>query len=45
MKRINFLPVGDFKDGKPGGEALMKTCFPCHQPANDRDFVFARYAP
>jgi hypothetical protein len=36
---------GDFKDGKPGGEALMKTCFACHQPAKDRDFVFARYAP
>ena len=35
----------DFKDGKPGDEALHKTCFPCHQPAADRDFIFARYAP
>jgi hypothetical protein len=35
----------DFKSGKPGDEALHKTCFPCHQPAADRDFVFARYAP
>jgi cytochrome P460 len=35
----------DFKDGKPGDEALHKTCFPCHEPAKDRDFVFARYAP
>jgi hypothetical protein len=35
----------DFKNGKPGDEALHKTCFPCHQPAQDRDFVFARYAP
>jgi hypothetical protein len=35
----------DFKNGKPGNEALHKTCFPCHQPAADRDFVFARYAP
>jgi hypothetical protein len=35
----------DFKNGKPGDEALHKTCFPCHQPAKDRDFVFARYAP
>jgi hypothetical protein len=35
----------DFKNGKPGDEALHKTCFPCHQPAADRDFVFARYAP
>lgn len=35
----------DFKDGKPGNEALHKTCFPCHEPAKDRDYVFARYAP
>lgn len=31
-------------DGKPGGEALMKTCFPCHAKES-RDFVFTRYAP
>jgi hypothetical protein len=36
---------GDFKDGKPGDEALHKTCFPCHEPAKNRDFVFTRYAP
>jgi hypothetical protein len=35
----------DFKNGKPGNEALHKTCFPCHEPARDRDFVFSRYAP
>jgi len=35
---------GDFKDGKPGDEALHKTCFPCHEPAKDRDFVFTHYA-
>ena len=35
----------DFKDGKPGDEALHKTCFPCHIPAKDRDYVFTRYAP
>jgi cytochrome P460 len=35
---------GDFKDGKPGDEALHKTCFPCHQPAKDHDLVFAHYA-
>jgi hypothetical protein len=35
----------DFKKGKPGDEALHKTCFPCHQPAKDRDYVFTRYAP
>ncbi len=34
----------DFKNGKPGDEALHKTCFACHQPAKDRDYVFARYA-
>jgi hypothetical protein len=32
----------DFKNGKPGDEALHKTCFPCHQPAKDRDYVFTR---
>jgi hypothetical protein len=35
----------DFKNGKPGDEALHRTCFPCHLPAKDRDLVFARYAP
>src|SRR5271154_843917 len=32
------------KDGKPGAEALLKTCAPCHAKAS-RDFVFTRYAP
>ena len=36
---------GDFSDGKPGNQTLMKTCFSCHEPAKDRDFVFTRYAP
>src|SRR5262245_24071472 len=35
----------DFKNGKPGHQALHETCFPCHQPAKDRDYVFTRYAP
>lgn len=35
----------DFTNGKPGSEALHKTCFTCHEPAKDRDFVFTRYAP
>jgi len=35
----------DFKNGKPGDEALHNTCFPCHQPAKGRDYVFTRYAP
>ena len=34
----------DFKDGKPGDEALHKTCFSCHEPAKAHDFVFAHYA-
>ena len=36
---------GDFTNGKPGDEALHKTCFPCHVPAKDHDYVFTRYAP
>lgn len=35
----------DFTRGKPGDVALHKTCYPCHVPAKDRDFIFARYAP
>jgi hypothetical protein len=34
-----------FTNGKPDSEALHKTCFPCHEPAKDQDFVFTRYAP
>ena len=34
-----------FTDGKPDGEAVHKTCFPCHAPGKDRDFVFTRYSP
>ena len=34
----------DFKDGKSASEAVHKTCFPCHEPAKDRDYVFTRYA-
>jgi hypothetical protein len=33
------------KDGTPAGEAKMQTCYPCHAPIKDRDFVFTRYAP
>jgi hypothetical protein len=35
----------DFTNGKPGNAALHEKCFPCHQPAKDRDYVFTRYAP
>ena len=34
-----------FKDGKPDDEALLKTCFPCHEPAKANNFVFTHYAP
>ncbi len=35
-----------FKDGKPNAdEALLKTCFPCHEPIKARDYLFTRYAP
>ena len=26
------------------GEALQEKCFPCHQSAKDRDYVFTHYA-
>jgi hypothetical protein len=35
----------DFTGGKPGDKALHETCFACHTPAKDRDYVFTRYAP
>jgi hypothetical protein len=31
-------------DGKPGTQAVLSTCAPCHAKAS-RDFVFTRYAP
>ena len=36
---------GEFTDGKPSGEAVLKTCFDCHAPARAHDFVFTRWAP
>lgn len=35
----------DFTNGQPGNEALHKTCFSCHEPAKDRDYVFTHHAP
>jgi Cytochrome P460 len=32
------------KDGTPGGDTLLKTCFPCHAQEK-RDLVFTQYAP
>jgi Cytochrome P460 len=34
-----------FDDGKPAGEVVLNTCFPCHQAIEARDLVFTRYAP
>ena len=36
---------GHFNDGKPAGEAVLKTCFPCHEKIKARDLVFTHYAP
>jgi len=33
-----------FTDGKPDSQAVHNTCFACHAPAKDRDFVFTRYS-
>ena len=33
------------KHGKPADEAKHGTCFPCHVPAKDSDYVFTHYAP
>ena len=34
------------KDGDPSADAAkLETCFPCHEPAKARDFVFTRYSP
>jgi hypothetical protein len=35
----------EFINGKPAAEAVHKTCFPCHEPAKDKDYVFTHYAP
>jgi hypothetical protein len=36
---------GDLTNGKPGDMKLMNTCFACHVPAKDNNFVFTHYAP
>lgn len=35
---------GQFDNGKSVDETKLKTCFPCHQAVNTRDFVFTHYA-
>jgi hypothetical protein len=34
-----------FNDGKPVGEAVLQSCFPCHRAIEARDFIFTRYSP
>ncbi len=34
-----------FDDGKSADDAVLNTCFACHQAVKDRDLVFTRYAP
>ena len=34
-----------FKEGKPDSTAMLRTCFPCHQPAKAQDLVFTHYSP
>ena len=36
---------GHFDDVKSANEAVLKTCFPCHEAIKARDFVFTRYSP
>jgi Cytochrome P460 len=40
----NGWGFAQFNDGKPVGEAVLKGCSPCHEPAKARDFVFTHYA-
>jgi hypothetical protein len=35
----------EFSNGRPDGEAVHKTCFSCHAPGKDHDFVFTQYSP
>jgi hypothetical protein len=32
-------------NGKPADAALLKTCFPCHEPAKASDLIYTRYTP
>jgi Cytochrome P460 len=34
-----------FNDGKPADNAVMQSCFPCHQAIQSRDLVFTHYSP
>jgi Cytochrome P460 len=34
-----------FQNGQPADVAVERTCYACHEPVENRDFVFTRYAP
>jgi hypothetical protein len=34
-----------FNDGKSADEAVLQSCFPCHEAIKSRDLVFTRYSP
>jgi hypothetical protein len=34
-----------FKDDKPAGEEVHKTCFACHQSTKAQDYLFTHYTP
>ena len=34
-----------FDDGKSADDAMLNSCFACHQAVKQRDFVFTNYAP
>ena len=36
---------GHFDEGKTADDAVLKTCFPCHESIKSRDYVFTQYAP
>jgi hypothetical protein len=36
---------GHFDDGKPASGTFMQSCYACHKVIENRDYVFARYAP
>ncbi|HEY2533616.1 MAG TPA: cytochrome P460 family protein [Xanthobacteraceae bacterium] len=45
MPRPAGFGFGHFQDGKPStDQALMESCFACHQQMKAQDLVFTRYA-
>jgi hypothetical protein len=36
---------GHFDGGRPATDAVLNTCFACHEAVKTRDLVFTRYAP